>query len=77
MCPRCGARWRPSATASHPDRTREPSDRWLWLAGRNAVAILDDELVHVLAGRNVRLAREAGALATLPAALSFLSITSC
>ena len=61
----------------HPDRTREPEvDRWLWLAGRNAVAILDDELVHVLASRNVQLAREAGALATLPAALSFLSITS-
>lgn len=52
------------------------SDRWLWLAGRNAVAILDDELLYILANRNVQLAREAGALATLPAALSFLSITS-
>ncbi|HEX6338431.1 MAG TPA: AAA family ATPase [Jiangellaceae bacterium] len=52
------------------------SDRWLWLAGRNAVAILDDELLYILASRNVQLAREAGALATLPAALSFLSITS-
>ncbi|MFV2020126.1 ATP-binding protein [Micromonospora sp. LOL_023] len=53
-----------------------PSDRWLWLAGRNAVAVLDDELLYVLASRNVQLAREAGALATLPAALNFLSITS-
>ncbi|MEV4715344.1 AAA family ATPase [Micromonospora sp. NPDC049374] len=52
------------------------SDRWLWLAGRNAVAVLDDELLYVLASRNVQLAREAGALATLPAALNFLSITS-
>jgi DNA-binding CsgD family transcriptional regulator len=52
------------------------SDRWLWLAGRNAVAILDDELLYILASRNVQLAREAGALATLPAALSFLAITS-
>ncbi|GGM63441.1 LuxR family transcriptional regulator [Micromonospora sonchi] len=52
------------------------SDRWLWLAGRNAVAILDDELLYVLAARNVQLAREAGALAALPAALNFLSITS-
>lgn len=52
------------------------SDHWLWLAARNAVAILDDELLHTLAGRNVQLARQAGALATLPAALSFLSITS-
>ncbi|MFN3600977.1 MAG: ATP-binding protein [Dietzia sp.] len=47
------------------------SDRWLWLAGRCAVGILDDELVHLLASRHARLAREAGALATLPAALSF------
>ncbi|NED97077.1 helix-turn-helix domain-containing protein [Phytoactinopolyspora alkaliphila] len=52
------------------------SDSWLWLAGRNAVAVLDDDLLYVLASRNVQLAREAGALATLPAALSFLSITS-
>ena len=49
------------------------SDRWLWLAGRSAVGILDDELVHVLASRNVRLARETGALAMLPAALSFMT----
>ncbi|WP_145809574.1 AAA family ATPase [Kribbella amoyensis] len=61
----------------HEDRLHDPDDdRWLWLAGRNAVAILDDELVYVLASRNVQLARAAGALATLPAALSFLSITS-
>ncbi|GAB2603130.1 ATP-binding protein [Pseudactinotalea suaedae] len=52
------------------------NDRWLWLAARNAVAILDDELLDTLASRNVRLARAAGALAALPAALSFLSITS-
>lgn len=52
------------------------SDSWLWLAARNAVAILDDKLLYILASRNVQLAREAGALATLPAALNFLSITS-
>lgn len=52
------------------------SDRWLWLAGRNAVAILDDELLYMLASRNVQVAREVGALATLPAAQSFLSIVS-
>ncbi|WP_308010002.1 LuxR family transcriptional regulator [Isoptericola luteus] len=51
-------------------------DRWLRLAGRNAVAILDDELLLVLAGRNVQRARESGALATLPDALRFWSITS-
>lgn len=52
------------------------NDYWLWLAGRNAVAIFDDELVYILASRNAQLARDTGALATLPAALSFLSITS-
>ncbi|MEE6295871.1 ATP-binding protein [Georgenia wangjunii] len=52
------------------------NDGWLWLAGRNAVAILDDELLYTLASRNVQLARDAGALATLPTALNLLSITS-
>ncbi|MBB5113302.1 AAA family ATPase [Micromonospora echinospora] len=52
------------------------SDRWLRLAGRNAVAILDDELLYLLARRNVQLTREAGALTTLPDSLRFLSITS-
>ncbi|HEX5917166.1 MAG TPA: AAA family ATPase [Nocardioides sp.] len=57
-------------------RQHHDSDRWLWLAARNAVGILDDELVHVFANRNVDLARAAGALASLPAALGFLCITS-
>lgn len=42
---------------------------WLWLATRTAIALFEDELVIVLADRYVGLAREAGALATLPAAL--------
>jgi DNA-binding CsgD family transcriptional regulator len=46
---------------------------WLWLASRVAVGLFDDELAFELAARNVRLARESGALATLPAALVFLS----
>lgn len=45
-------------------------DRWLWLAGRNAIGILDDELAYVLTCRHVQLARATGALATLPAALN-------
>jgi DNA-binding CsgD family transcriptional regulator len=49
------------------------SDRWLWLASRIAVGVLDDDAAHVLASRNVQLARETGALAMLPAALSFLT----
>ncbi|WP_207928765.1 hypothetical protein [Actinomadura sp. 6K520] len=61
----------------HADpRQDRGKDRWLWLAGRNAVAIFDEDLVEILARRNVQLARESGALATLPAALSFLSISS-
>ena len=50
--------------------------RWHWLASRTALTIFDDELLHTLAHRNVRLAREAGALATLPASLLFLSAVS-
>lgn len=49
--------------------------RWLWLASRTAMAVFDAELVHALASRNVGLARESGALATLPAALVSLSGT--
>ncbi|GAB3839189.1 AAA family ATPase [Kribbella italica] len=64
------------AFRDEPDSGRSAdgqSNRWLWLAARNAVGLLDDELVHVLASRHVRLARETGALATLPAALSFMT----
>lgn len=42
---------------------------WLWLATRTAAALFDDEMLIHLADSNVRLAREAGALAALPAAL--------
>lgn len=61
-----------SSTDGGPD---QHSERWLWLAGRSAVAMFDDDLLHHLATRNVQLAREAGALATLPTALNLLSIT--
>lgn len=48
--------------------------RWLWLVSRTAMAVFDDELAHTLADRHVRLAREAGALATLPTALLVQSV---
>ena len=51
----------------------DAGDRWLWLAARNAVGILDDELAHAMASRHVQLAREAGALGALCAALSSLA----
>jgi DNA-binding CsgD family transcriptional regulator len=50
--------------------------RWLWLASRTALRLFDDELLHVLAHRHVRLARDAGALAALVPALPFLSSVS-
>lgn len=53
----------------------EEDRRWLWLAGRTALALFDNENLYALAERNVRLAREAGALATLPIALLFRAAT--
>ena len=47
--------------------------RWLWMASRAALMLFDDELLFTLAERNVRLARDAGALAALPIGLLFLS----
>jgi hypothetical protein len=44
----------------------ERDSRWLWQASRAALGLFDDDLVHVLATRNVRLAREAGVHAALP-----------
>jgi DNA-binding CsgD family transcriptional regulator len=43
--------------------------RWLWLAGRVAQDLWDDESWEVLCARHVRLARQAGALTVLPIAL--------
>jgi DNA-binding CsgD family transcriptional regulator len=42
---------------------------WLWLAGRAAMAVWDDETWHDLASRHVELARESGALSELPLAV--------
>lgn len=56
----------------------EPSDTetqhypsWLWLAGRTAVGILDDDLAYRLAEANVRFARADGVLTGLASALNF------
>jgi DNA-binding CsgD family transcriptional regulator/tetratricopeptide (TPR) repeat protein len=43
--------------------------RWLWLAGRVADDLWDDESWEVLCTRHVKLARQAGALTVLPIAL--------
>jgi DNA-binding CsgD family transcriptional regulator len=42
---------------------------WLWLAGRAAMAVWDEETWHILAIRHVKLARDAGALSELPLAI--------
>ncbi|MTB89016.1 AAA family ATPase [Aeromicrobium senzhongii] len=59
------------AFREHEPHTEYVADdhRWLWLAGRTAVSLFDDELLHKLAERHVRFARESGALAALPGAL--------
>jgi DNA-binding CsgD family transcriptional regulator len=51
------------------DISTEEGLRWLWLAGRVAMALWEDETWELLASRHVRLARDAGALTILPLAL--------
>jgi DNA-binding CsgD family transcriptional regulator len=52
-----------------PGSSAEEGLRWLWLAGRVADDLWDDESWEVLCTRHVRLARQAGALTVLPIAL--------
>jgi DNA-binding CsgD family transcriptional regulator len=47
--------------------------RWLWLACRLAQDLWDDELWQALAGRGVRLARDAGALSLLGVMANYLA----
>ncbi|MEU9604188.1 AAA family ATPase [Streptomyces sp. NPDC048057] len=65
--------------SGHDPRQPQGDDadsRWLLLGCRVAMALWDDEALHTLAVRRVRLAREAGALATLPTALNCLAAVS-
>lgn len=48
--------------------------RWMWLACHVGAMLWDDEAIYVLADRAVRLARDAGALTTLPAGLNALAL---
>jgi hypothetical protein len=52
------------------DISREQELRWLWLASRAAWMVWDYDSWDVLSGRQVALARDAGALIALPIALS-------
>ena len=51
------------------DFSAEEGLSWLWLAGRAAMAVWDDETWHILASRHVKVARDAGALSELPLAV--------
>ena len=52
---------------------KDDNGRWLWLACHVGAMLWDDEAIYVLASRAVRLARDAGALTTLPAGLNALA----
>jgi len=54
-------------------RADEAEVRWLWLACRIASELWEDETWDELARRQVRIARETGALAVLPLALIYRS----
>lgn len=58
---------------AHEPATDDDERYWLWLACHVAVDLWDDESFYVLASRDVRLARQVGALTTLPPGLSALS----
>jgi DNA-binding CsgD family transcriptional regulator len=51
--------------------------RWPWTARRVAPDLFEDEIWHTLATRNVKIARDTGALAVLPLALNYLSLLRC
>jgi len=53
-----------------PGLSGEEGLRWLWFASATAVDLCDDEAADALTGSYVQLARDTGALATLPMALT-------
>jgi len=57
--------------------TDEEERRWLWLVGRVAHDLWEDETWEVLCERHVRLARQAGALSVLPIALRSRMFVHC
>jgi DNA-binding CsgD family transcriptional regulator len=51
--------------------------RWPWIARRVAPDLFDDDTWHALALRQLKMARDTGALAVLPLALNLLSLVRC
>ncbi|NPC44130.1 LuxR family transcriptional regulator [Nocardioides sp. zg-1230] len=60
---------------AHDSENDNANGRWFWLACHVAAMLWDDEALHTLATRAVRVGREAGTLATLPSALNALALT--
>ena len=58
------------AAFRRPDLSGEEGLRWLWFASSTALDLFDDEACDALTSRFVQLARDTGALATLPMALT-------
>jgi DNA-binding CsgD family transcriptional regulator len=56
---------------SEDDGHTEDDIHWLWLACRIAPDLWEDETWHALANRQLRLARDAGALTVLPLAATY------
>ena len=59
------------AAVSEDDVRTEDDIRWLWLSCRIAPDLWQDETWHQLATRQLRLARDAGALTVLPLAATY------
>jgi DNA-binding CsgD family transcriptional regulator len=59
------------AAVSEDDGHSEDDMRWLWLSCRIAPDLWEDETWHELATRQLRLARDAGALTVLPLAATY------
>ena len=53
-----------------PDMSGEEELRWIWFAATSAADLLDDEAFDAMSSRYVQLARDRGALAMLPMALT-------
>jgi DNA-binding CsgD family transcriptional regulator len=53
-----------------PDMSGEEELRWIWFAATSAADLLDDEAFDAMSSRFVQLARDRGALAMLPMALT-------
>jgi DNA-binding CsgD family transcriptional regulator len=64
-------RLKQALSAARSEDARDRGDiLWMWMTCRAAMEMWDDETLHLVAAREVELAREAGVIADLPIALS-------